>query len=236
METSMHDGSILSMLLGATLVVKFVLLLLGTMSLVSWSLIFYKVFLLSRAKTKAAEDFESFQRAEDLSMAMQIIGQNPSSPVYSIGYQAVTELKRLEKAELTQAQKSKIALDNLNRTLRQSVKSELKDLGGALPFLATCGNVAPFIGLFGTVWGIMHSFQALGQATSAALSAVAPGISEALITTAIGLAVAIPASIAYNFFLGMLGSIEVELDNFADIFLNRVQRELTWAAKAGGQE
>jgi biopolymer transport protein TolQ len=82
----------------------------------------------------------------------------------------------------------------------------------------------------------MHSFQALGQATSAALNAVAPGISEALITTAIGLAVAIPASIAYNFFLGMLSSIEVELDNFADIFLNRVQRELTWAAKAGGQE
>jgi biopolymer transport protein TolQ len=94
--------------------------------------------------------------------------------------------------------------------------------------LATCSNSAPFIGLFGTVWGIMNAFQSIGLQQSAALTTVAPGIAEALIATAFGLAVAIPASIAYNSYLGVLHTIESELINFAGAFLNRAQRELPW--------
>ena len=103
---------------------------------------------------------------------------------------------------------------------------ELGRLNRSLSVLATAANTAPFIGLFGTVWGIMNSFHAIGLMKSASLATVAPGISEALIATAIGLAVAIPATIAYNLFLGRLGGIETLLVNFAGAFLNRVQREI----------
>jgi biopolymer transport protein TolQ len=102
----------------------------------------------------------------------------------------------------------------------------VEGLFGSLSFLATCVNVAPFIGLFGTVWGIMHSFYAIGLMKRATLAAVAPGLAEALITTAIGLAVAIPASIAYNFLTRMLGRIEMALVELAGTFLKRVESEL----------
>jgi biopolymer transport protein TolQ len=126
-------------------------------------------------------------------------------------------------------------MGNLRRTLRQGLSMQLARLSTALPFLAICANAAPFIGLFGTVWGIMHAFQTIGQMQSAALAAVAPGISEALIATAIGLVVAIPATVAYNSFLGMIQAVETELSNFSSAFLNAVQRELPTGPAPAGQ-
>ena len=99
-------------------------------------------------------------------------------------------------------------------------------LSSSLSFLATAANTAPFIGLFGTIWGIMHTFHCIGAMKSASLATVAPGISEALIATAFGLAVAIPATVGYNIFVGKLGDLESKLVNFAGMFLNRVHREL----------
>ncbi len=218
------------MLRHATVVVKFVIVLLVAMSLISWSIIFYKIKSLRRARRQAVQDFKRFQAAPDLGSAVQILARGPDSPLYPLAYQAVAELKRLEGAVMPAAQKSRIAMDNLRRVLRQNINLSLENLTATLPFLATCASTAPFIGLFGTVWGIMHSFHAIGVTKSASLATVAPGLSEALLVTAIGLAVAIPASIAYNFFRGVLGSIEVELVNFAGAFLNRVQRELPWVA------
>ncbi|WP_045222299.1 MotA/TolQ/ExbB proton channel family protein [Desulfonatronum thioautotrophicum] len=214
----------------ATIVVQLVMLLLVGMSLASWSIIFYKILILRRAKQQALVDFKRFQSAPDLGSAVQILARGADSPLYPLAYQAVAELKRLEGATMPSVQKSKIAMDNLRRVLRQNVSSSMRKLASSLSFLATCASSAPFIGLFGTVWGIMHSFFAIGQMGSASLATVAPGLSEALLATAIGLAVAIPASVAYNFFRGMLGSIEVELINFAGAFLNRVQRELPWVS------
>ena len=117
-------------------------------------------------------------------------------------------------------------VDNVRRALRQGVASEMARLQHSLSLLATTANTAPFIGLFGTVWGIMNSFHSIGMLKTASLATVAPGISEALVATAIGLLVAVPATIGYNIFMGKIGEIDTLLVNFAGLFLNRVQREL----------
>ncbi len=231
LDTLTPHGGMLDMLLNATLTVKFVLAILVCMSLASWSIIFLKLFTLSSARKDAAHDSKLFQESENLKMAMRAVSQNKNSPCYAVGLQAFEELMRMEEADLDPAEKSRVAMDNIRRTLRQAVASELGMLTKSLSFLATCANATPFIGLFGTVWGIMNSFHSIGLQQSAALAAVAPGISEALVATAIGLGVAIPATLAYNFFLGYIRHIERELIGFSGAFLNRIQREVSWAPK-----
>jgi len=221
-------GGAVAMFLGATPVVKSVLLILIVMSVVSWAIIIYKVFVLNRVKKAIGREMETFKRAKDLGTGLRKLKNGKRSILYSVGVQAVTEIKSLEKSGLNPASRVKISSDNVRRVLRQAVSQEMDSLAYALSFLATCANAAPYIGLFGTVWGIMHAFQSIGLQQSAALAAVAPGIAEALIATALGLAVAIPASIAYNAFLGQLNAIENELVNYAGAFLNRAQREIPW--------
>jgi len=216
------------MMANATPTVIFVLCILASMSLGCWSIIFVKLFTLTGAKRDTARDYNRFQEAESLRAAMQALGQSRQSPAFNVGRLAFEELMRMEQADLDPSEKARISMDNIRRVLRQGVTVELAKLSKSLPFLATCANATPFIGLFGTVWGIMNSFHSIGLMQSAALAAVAPGISEALVATAIGLAVAIPAVLAYNFFLGYMQSIEGELVNFAGAFLNRIQREVTW--------
>jgi len=219
---------LLTMLLEATLVVKAVLAILVFMSVVSWALIFYKLLLLTKVKKEINKELETFSSAKDLGSALRLLKRKSGSRLYTIGAQAVSEIKSLERSALPPASRVKVASDNVRRVLRQAVSTEMNSLAYALSFLATCTNSAPFIGLFGTVWGIMHAFQSIGIHKTAALTAVAPGIAEALIATAFGLAVAVPASIAYNSFLGVLNSIESELINYAGSFLNRAQREIPW--------
>lgn len=206
----------------ATLVAKFVLALLVLMSIGSWSLMFQKLFALRAARRKAEDGLERFLRARDLREAVQSLGGDATSPLYHVAQQGVAEFNRLKEM----GNSGEVVADNVRRALRQGVANEMSSLSSSLSFLATAANTTPFIGLFGTVWGIMHSFHAIGMMKSASLATVAPGISEALIATAIGLAVAIPATVGYNVFLGMLAGIEVQVVNFAGVFLNRVQREL----------
>ncbi len=222
------DINIFAMLAGATTVVKAVFFVLVVMSLLSWTLIFYKLFILSKAKKEIQNEFQAFNAARDLATALRTLKRRSGSRLYLIGAKAVSEIRALEKSGLSSGGRVKVSSDNIRRVLRQAVSQEMNSMAYALSFLATCANSAPFIGLFGTVWGITHSFQAIAQLQTAALTAVAPGIAEALIATALGLAVAIPASIAYNSFLGMLNSIESELIDYAGSFLNRAQRELPW--------
>jgi len=235
LETLTPQGGVLDMLGSATPTVKVVLSILACMSLASWSIIFLKIFTLSAARKEAARDAKLFQEADNLKTAMRTVSQNKSSPCHPVGMQAFAELMRMEEADLDPAEKARVAMDNIRRTLHQAVAAELGMLTKSLSFLATCANATPFIGLFGTVWGIMHSFHSIGLQQSAALASVAPGISEALIATAIGLGVAIPATLAYNFFLGYIRHIERELIAFSGAFLNRTQREVNWMPKRDRQ-
>ena len=216
------EYSFWSLIAGATLTVKLIMALLTLMSLSSWAIIFGKWISLGSAARKARTGHERFERARDLREAVQSLGSAPSSPLYAVAQHGVLEFNRSKEAGASGA----VVVDNVRRALSQGVGQEMRRLNAALAFLATVANAAPFIGLFGTVWGIMTSFHAIGQMKSASLATVAPGISEALIATAIGLGVAVPATIAYNMFLGKLDSIETRLINFAGIFLNRVQREV----------
>jgi len=217
-----------TMIANATLMVKVVMVILLFMSVTTWSIIIFKAIVFGRFKSRIRAHLRLFETASDLGTGMKLLKENPGSPLYPIGYGAVLEIQKLEQTNLHPNLKFRVAEDNVRRVLKQGVSSQLKVLSGSLPFLATCGSSAPFIGLFGTVWGIMHSFHSIGLQKSASLATVAPGISEALIATAIGLAVAIPATIAYNYFLGQLNAIQTELVNFAGTFLNRAQRELPW--------
>lgn len=224
------ESNIFGLLMQATLVVKIVLGILALMSVASWSLMLQKWITLSAAKRKAAQGLGAFTHARDLREAVQSLSGDPASPLYHVAQEGVAEYNRLRDLESS----DEVIADNVRRSLRQGVSTQTSKMSSSLAFLATCANAAPFIGLFGTVWGIMHSFHAIGLMKTASLAAVAPGISEALVATAIGLGVAIPATVGYNLFLGMLNSIEVQLVNFAGVFLNRVQRELHAATPVRG--
>ncbi len=217
--------NLFSTLVEATLVAQLVLFMLIVMSILSWTIILQKFFSLRAAKAKALQGIIDFTNARDLKHAVQTLGQDTNSPLYNIAHQGVAEFNRLKEA----GNSGQVMADNIRRALRQGVSESMSKLSTSLSFLATTANTAPFIGLFGTVWGIMYSFHKIATAGNASIASVAPGISEALIATAVGLFVAIPATVGYNMFLGTITSIEGELVNFAGVFLNRVQRETNCA-------
>ncbi|MDR0816978.1 MAG: MotA/TolQ/ExbB proton channel family protein [Desulfovibrio sp.] len=216
------EFSFFSMITQASLVAKTVLALLGLMSIASWGMMIQKIIMLSAADSKASDGSERFSKAVNLREAVQLLGSDPTSPLYYIAHQGVQEFNRSKEL----GNSSDVVVDNVRRALRQGVGSELARLQRSLSLLATTANTAPFIGLFGTVWGIMQSFHSIGMLKSVSIATVAPGISEALIATAIGLGVAVPATVGFNLFMGKLSQIDTLLVNFASIFLNRVQREL----------
>ena len=224
------NGSLLNMILDAGLMVKFVLLLLFIFSVVSWAIIFLKY----RYYRKIKKENESFD--EDYSRSSKLSDVLPAVKKYS--FSTIAEVFRVGYAELTKTKKtlnesaqgsdeiSLSSLDNLERSMNKACNTEMTKLESALGFLATTGSASPFIGLFGTVWGIMDTFKGIGARGSATLAVVAPGISEALIATAAGLAAAIPAVIFYNYFLNQSKNMVQEMDNFAAEFLNIVERYL----------
>ena len=216
------EFSFFQMVSQASLVAKAVLGVLLMMSVVSWGLMIQKAIALSSANRKARDGMDRFERAATLREAVQSLGADPSSPLYYIAHQGVQEFNRSKEF----GNSNDVIVDNVRRALRQGVASELARLQASFSLLATTANTAPFIGLFGTVWGIMSSFHSIGMLKSASLATVAPGISEALIATAIGLGVAIPATMGFNMFMGKLSQVDTQLVNFAGFFLNRVQREL----------
>ena len=221
------------MIANATVVVQGVMCLLALMSLISWSIIFFKIIQINLGRRKALQERALFQNATNLADGVQTLREQSNSALYPIAKKGLQEFRRLEQSVIHPNLKFRVAGDNLRRVLEQGVTESLGDMSRSLAFLATCANSAPFIGLFGTVWGIMNSFHSIGQMKTAALAAVAPGISEALVATAIGLGVAIPATIAYNTFLGMIHTVQSEMECFASEFLNRAQLELPWMNKRG---
>lgn len=227
--------SIFSMIANASLVAKAVLGLLVLLSIYSWGLMIQKSISLNAASSRARAGLDKFDKAGSLRDAVQSLSADPSSPLYFIAHYGVVEFNRSREA----GNGNNIVVDNVKRALEQGAASEMSRLQRSLSVLATIANTAPFIGLFGTVWGIMNSFHSIGLSKTASLATVAPGISEALVATAIGLAVAVPATVGYNIFVGKLTQIETLLGNFTGFFLNRVQRELNAhrpAQKSGATE
>ena len=230
---------LIHMISNAGLVVQFVLLLLLFFSITSWAIILVKYRYIKRAFRQSAEFTEFFWKSRDLSNAFAKAKQLHGSPlarIFRIGY---VELKKTSTSGGSSSSESPPAtveapvlsakfagMDNVKRALRRAINTEMTRMTQMVPFLATTGNTTPFIGLFGTVWGIMGSFAGIGQRGSASLAVVAPGISEALVATAAGLAAAIPAVIAFNFFMNKIRIVETELQSFSADFLNIIERDI----------
>ncbi len=223
------------MLGGAGPVVKFVLLLLLFFSIVTWAIIFIKYRYIRKANKESADFTELFWQCKNLSEAFskaKALRASPVARVFMSGYMELSKFQSTREDEEGGKTAGRPetgylkAVGSLQRTLRRSASLEIRRLSQLVPFLATAGNTSPFIGLFGTVWGIMRTFQGIGMSGSASLAVVAPGISEALIATAAGLAVAIPSVIAYNYFTDKIRAFDSELQGFASDLLNLVEREI----------
>ena len=205
------NNSVIQLILNAGYIVKAVLLILMTFSVISWAIIFFKQNYFSKAN-KESEQFQRSYRSnrdpKSLFQATRSLTLSPIANVFKAVY--IDEAKR-DKNEI-------------KRLLRRYETLESVKLEKYLNFLATTGSTAPFIGLFGTVWGIMNAFHGIGSAGSASLAVVAPGIAEALIATAVGLAAAIPAVIAYNYYLSMSRKMIIEMEDFSEDLLELFSR------------
>lgn len=215
-------------------VVFFVLLMLIAFSLSSWAIIIWKYFELRRARHRSDDFLAVFWKAKRLDHLYNETGEFGDSPigqVFAAGYQEVEQVVKARSAKGGGAEEASVltttestGVETVERALRRAANQEVGKLERLLTFLATTGSATPFIGLFGTVWGIMNSFREIGSRGSAGLAVVAPGISEALIATALGLAAAIPAVIAYNHYQNRVKVIANDIENFTADFLNLVGR------------
>ena len=215
---------------GTGLVVKLVLIVLIYFSVVSWAIIFYKLLQVYRANKESERFLEFFWKTKRFDTISTQLDRFPNSPLSLMFNEGYTELKKLIEAGEQQVDDPTVistdvgGIDNISRALRRATTSEITRLEKYTTFLATTGSTAPFIGLFGTVWGIMTAFKGIGETGSASLAVVAPGIAEALIATAIGLVAAIPAVMGYNHFQNKIRVVVAQMDNFSTEFLNIVQR------------
>lgn len=234
-----HD--IVQMVLHAGLMVKFVLLILLGFSVTSWAIILMKIRLFKKARAETEEFLELFWESQDMKeifRASEELVYSPVARLFKAGYAEFAKIRKIQalgtapgsgsvqKIERGEGRSWKVMMNNLERSLRKAMVDQVSRLDTALNFLATTGNTAPFIGLFGTVWGIMESFRGIGMRGSASLAVVAPGISEALIATAAGLAAAIPAVVAFNYFSNRVSEFSAEMEIFSSDFLSIVERRL----------
>ncbi len=220
-----HDLSILQLVINASWVVKLVMLLLAAVSIASWAAIFRKLFALKRVNA-LNDDFErDFWSGTSLNDLLAAAAQNAkmAGPMERIFASGMREYHKLRERHIGDAG---TLLDGARRAMRASFQRELDAVESNLSFLASVGSVSPYVGLFGTVWGIMHAFIGLASLQSVTLATVAPGIAEALVATAIGLFAAIPAVVAYNNFARDIDRVAIKLETFIEEFSNILQRNL----------
>ena len=213
------DMSIMSLILEATLPVQIIMLILILISIASWTVIFAKRASLSKARTQTQHFEDDFWSGGDLAA----LHQTASKRRGELG--ALARIFDAGMTEFLKTHRSTNAVDGARRAMRAAFQREIDDMETNLGFLASAGSVSPYIGLLGTVWGIMHSFLGLASAQQATLAAVAPGIAEALIATAIGLFAAIPAVLAYNRYTNDIDRLSIRFETFVDEFLNILQRQ-----------
>jgi len=209
-------------------IVKLVLLTLLVFSVFSWAIIVYKVLLLRKIEKESDSFYDLFWEKRQFSQIMsaaRAARYTPLGKLFSAVYKELTSAVGGTE-EAGGAKMHMGSMDRMKRILKKTSTQETARLEYAVSFLATAGNTAPFIGLFGTVWGIMSSFQDIGALGTANLAVVAPGISEALVATAVGLLVAIPAVVGYNHLLARITRITSEMDNFSSDLLNIIEKQL----------
>ena len=211
-----QDLSFVSLILNASLLAQLVMLLLLCLSVASWAIIFRKGAII-RAVRQETERFEKdFWSGGDLNALLAAAQRNQSNHA--------SALQRIFQSGMQEFMKVR-EIDAARRAMKATYQREMDALEANLPFLASVGSVSPYIGLFGTVWGIMHSFRGLANVQNATLSAVAPGIAEALIATAIGLFAAIPAVVAYNRAATDVDRLSIRFETFIEEFTNILQRQ-----------
>ncbi len=201
---------------------KMVLFVLVATSVMSWALIFMKLKHLKGASRENGKFLNVFWHGKSIEEIFAKADRFARSPIASVFRSGVKELKKVTGTEGRAL--DEFAIDNVTRALMRTTSSEIVALEKHVSWLATAASAAPFVGLFGTVWGIMNSFQSIGASGAANLAIVAPGISEALITTATGIGAAIPAVIAYNYFANQIRRLAIDMECFSQDFLNIVQR------------
>lgn len=219
------DMSILHLITGASPVVQFVLLILATISVVSWTMIFHKWKMLGDARDEADAFEKRFWSGGDLAVLYREVSDAPGeargmADIFEAGFK---EFARLRKQSGNDSQS---LIDGVQRCMRVALSREMDRLEMNLPFLATVGSTSPYVGLFGTVWGIMNSFRALGNVRQATLAMVAPGIAEALVATAMGLFAAIPAVVTYNRYSTDVERLISRYDNFLEEFSSILMRQV----------
>ena len=219
-----QDLSIISLIANASVLVQFVMGLLLLASFFSWYYIFLKRFALKRA-TRQADDFEKkFWSGAELSALYQRAASSSHAGtldrIFEAGFREFTKLTKQPGMDVA------AVMDGTRRAMRATYQREMDVLESHLSFLASVGSVSPYVGLFGTVWGIMNAFRGLANVAQATLGHVAPGIAEALIATAMGLFAAIPAVVAYNHFAGDVNRLAIRFDSFMEEFSNILQRQI----------
>ncbi len=217
--------SILDLVLNASVVVKCVMAILALASVMSWIMIFQRFFFLGKAKRALRKFEDKFWSGIDLGQLFRDVSENPQS---SGGAEEIFRAGIKEYTRLT-AQKNYDAdavMEGIERSMRVALSREEEKLDAHLPFLASVGSTSPYVGLFGTVWGIMNSFRGLANMQQATLSSVAPGISEALVATAMGLFAAIPAVMAYNRFSSSASNLMNNYETFAEEFSSILHRRV----------
>ena len=222
MNVPSPQAGILDLVTHAGPTARLVLLLLATSSVLCWAIILSKTKLIKGAMKENIQFFEIFWNGKNLDeifTRVEDFQKAPAAAVFRAGFKELKKLSMSERSDLGSPE-----VENIERSLARSAQEEVSTLEKNLGWLATTASAAPFVGLFGTVWGIMDSFRNIGATGAANLAVVAPGISEALIATAAGLLAAIPAVIAYNHFLGKIKKIAIDIDGFSQDFLKIVQR------------
>lgn len=229
-ETAATSSSmeIIYSILHANILVQITFVILIFMSVFSWGIILTKRKMFQKIEIYNAPFQDIFQKANNLQSIYEIslkYSKSSLANIFKTGYKEIQKISKSKLAESEAVPEGLLSgLDNLERSLRKAVMNEISAMEEKLSFLATTGTVSPFIGLFGTVFGIMDAFQKIGKMGSASLAVVAPGISEALIATGIGLFAAIPASVFYNHYVTKIKKMELMFSNFTTDFLNIAKR------------
>lgn len=220
-----QDLSILHLILEASAMVQVVMAILGLVSFMSWYYIFMKWFAVKQSRSQTEEFERDFWSGGDLNTLYNNATSNrheigSMERIFEAGFREFTKLRTQKNLD------SKDIVDGSRRAMRATYQREMDALESHLAFLASAGSVSPYIGLFGTVWGIMHAFRGLSNVGQATLASVAPGIAEALVATAIGLFAAIPAVLAYNRFSHDIDRLATRLESFMEEFSNILQRQM----------
>ena len=225
--TAVAEGkSVLHLIFSSDPVVKVTLAILVIFSVVSWAIIFYKYGQVKRARKSAEKFLKAFDESASLEELLTKQAPRDGNPLYEIFSSGIGDILRAKQIKAKDPNsRPQVIFEHIKKNIWRAERTEMQRLEQLTPFLATTASASPFIGLFGTVWGILTAFWSIGQQKSSSLAVVGPFIAEALIATAVGLAAAIPAVIAYNYFVNKIKALSKELNDFSIDLEHRIEKE-----------